>query len=229
MPGPREQIVEELRQVLHQAHEALEGDASRDDVDSLLSMRPKTGPDSSAQAITLCRSAIERFTPPDSPYRRQVEVFAKKRSVSDLGIARDMLGALEALILDYEADRLLSFEELVHADLSGDLLEQSESLLVAGYKDPSAVIAGAVLEQHLRLLAARYDVSVFSGGRPKKASQLNSDLKKAGAYSKTEEKEVTALLGRRNDAAHGEFESYTAEDVGRMINAIRGFLVRHPA
>jgi hypothetical protein len=61
-------------------------------------------------------------------------------------------GVLRALRADYEAGRLQSFQELVHADLFSDFLEMAEYFLQEGYKDPAAVIAGGVLEQHLRKL-----------------------------------------------------------------------------
>lgn len=91
------------------------------------------------------------------------------------------------------------------------------------------VIGGAVLEQHLRQLADRHSIGVCTGGRHKKAEQLNADLAKAGAYGKTEQKSITAWLGRRNEAAHGEHAAYDAAEVGRTLEGIQAFLIRFPA
>jgi hypothetical protein len=46
---------------------------------------------------------------------------------------------------------------------------------------------------------------------------------------KTEAKDVTAWLGRRNDAAHGHHDLFTDEQVSLMIEGVRGFISRHPA
>jgi hypothetical protein len=229
MPVLIERAVEELKEVLQEAQNALDAQRRSDDdlLTSISSLRVG-GRDRSSEAIALSRSAIERYTPRDSAYRRQVDVATRGKG-SQTAIAADMLGILAALIRDYEAGRLRTFEELIHSDLSADFLTQAENLLSASYKDAAAVIAGTVLEQHLRLLAERGEISIFSGGRHKKADQLNADLAKAAAYRKTEQKLVTAWLGRRNDAAHGDYNTYTAGDVRLMIDGIGSFVSRFPA
>jgi hypothetical protein len=125
---------------------------------------------------------------------------------SNIGVGEEITGTLSAFIRDFEKGRLRSFEEVIHADVSGDYLEQSEALLKGGFKDAAMVIVGSVLEQHLRLLAARHGISIFSGGRHKKADQLNAELAGEAVYGRTEQKNVTAWLGRRNEAAHGNYE-----------------------
>jgi putative aminopeptidase FrvX len=91
------------------------------------------------------------------------------------------------------------------------------------------VIAGSVLEQHLRNLAAQHGISVMAGANYKKAETLNADLTKVEAYGKTEQKAVTALLGRRNDAAHGNYSEYDHKDVHVAMEGIRAFMTRFPA
>lgn len=58
---------------------------------------------------------------------------------------------------------------------------------------------------------------------------MNADLVKAGAYAKLEQKSVTAWLGLRNDAAHGEYTAYDAKQVTLFISGIRDFIPRNPA
>jgi hypothetical protein len=58
---------------------------------------------------------------------------------------------------------------------------------------------------------------------------LNSDLAKAGVYNKLEQKNVTAWLGLRNDAAHGRYDHYDLSQVVALLRDVRGFLLRHPA
>jgi hypothetical protein len=62
-----------------------------------------------------------------------------------------------------------------------------------------------------------------------KADRLNSDLNGAAVYGKTEQKSVTAWLGRRNEAAHGDYEKYSATDVSMLIQQIESLMTRFPA
>lgn len=57
---------------------------------------------------------------------------------------------------DYEAGYMRTVEELIHADLFADFLERTDELVSKGYKDPAAVLAGSVLEEHLRKLAVKH-------------------------------------------------------------------------
>ena len=58
---------------------------------------------------------------------------------------------------------------------------------------------------------------------------MNADLVKAGVYAGLEQKGVTAWLGLRNHAAHGEYAKYDESQVGALIRNVRDFLIRHPA
>jgi len=180
-----------------------------------------------SQNIALCRSVIERFTPESSPYRKQILV-ATKRGING-GVVSEMNGILAALISDFSNGRSRTFEELIHADLAGDYMAQAEALQRSGYKDAAMVLAGSVLEQHLRNLAAKEGIGVMAGANYKKADTLNAELAKALVYGKTEQKAITAWLGRRNDAAHGNYNEYEAKDVHLAMEAIQTFLMRFPA
>ena len=105
----------------------------------------------------------------------------------------------------------------------------SEYLLSEGYKDPAAVIAGSVLEEHLRKLCIRNGIAVETTGKPKKADTLNSELAAKTVYSKLDQKSVTAWLDLRNKAAHGKYSEYNKEQVDLMIKSVRDFLSRNPA
>ena len=58
---------------------------------------------------------------------------------------------------------------------------------------------------------------------------MNADLCKAGAYTKLDQKNVTAWLDLRNKAAHGSYDSYTKDQVVLMIAGIRDFITRNTA
>lgn len=140
------------------------------------------------------------------------------------------MGVLEALSVDLKAGYLDSLSELIHADVFTDFLEMARYLIEENYKDAAAVIAGRSLEAHLRQLCNKCGISVTDGlGKPLKASRMNHELARASAYAMGDQKHVTAWLDHRNNAAHGEYEKYTKEQVALMIDSIRDFIGRHPA
>jgi hypothetical protein len=55
---------------------------------------------------------------------------------------------------------------------------------------------------------------------------MNADLTAVGAYTKLDQKNVTAWLDLRNKAAHGKYAEYQAAQVALMIAGIRDFITR---
>jgi hypothetical protein len=91
------------------------------------------------------------------------------------------------------------------------------------------VIAGSVLEQHLRELCIKNQIAVETNGRFKKADSLNAELSNKAIYSKLDQKNVGSWLGLRNAAAHGNYSEYTEQQARLMIDAVQDFIARHPA
>jgi len=178
------------------------------------------------QIITRFLAAIDRYSPPGSSYRREAEAAAghEPYRVVKLG------GILTALRADVAAGYLSTIGELIHADVFADFLAMASELLAKGYKDPAAVVAGSVLEEHLRKLAEKAGLdSVATDGKPPKADRLNADLANADVYNKLEQKSVTAWLDLRNKAAHGLYDEYDSGQVDALTSSVRDFLIRHPA
>ena len=141
-----------------------------------------------------------------------------------------MIGVVRALRHDVQHGYLSSVVELIHGAVFGDFLEMAQGLLDSGYKDAAAVVAGASLESHLRELCHKNGVPVVDGnGRPKKADLLNSELAKTAVHSALDQKNVTAWLGLRNKAAHGEYGDYSVEQVRLLISGVLDYLIRVPA
>ena len=99
-----------------------------------------------------------------------------------------------------------------------------EYLLNEGYKDASAVIVGAVLEDGLRKLCDKNGIStVNSSGRNLTIDPLNSELAKAEVYNKLTQKKITTWAHVRNKAAHGQYDEYNREQVEMMLLFVQGF------
>jgi hypothetical protein len=114
--------------------------------------------------------------------------------------------------------------------LFSDFLQLASYLNSEGYKDAAAVICGGVLEGHLRKLSEKLGIAaVAENGLPNKADALNRELAVKGAYSKIDEKNVTAWLNLRNYAVRGEYDRYERDDVAALLKGIRGLLGQYPA
>jgi hypothetical protein len=173
-------------------------------------------------------SAIARLAPPGSSYRQEADRIDASGNNYDRRGAM-LLGIVRGLREDYAAGYTQSVEELIHADLFTDFLDMAKELLDKGYKDAAAVIAGSTLEGHLRQLATKHSISVTKpDGKAEKAEAINTALGKT-AYGTAEQKNVTAWLGLRNDAAHGKYDEYDRPQVALLIDSVRAFTVRLPA
>jgi len=182
--------------------------------------------------ITQSRATIMRIVRIDSPYAKQVDDILS-RSVWDLYKMDNIIGVVEALKYDLEADYMQTEEELIHGELFSDFLDMASYLLEEGYKDPAAVICGSSLEGHLRQLSKKLGIEIMvetsSGHKPKRAESLNMEIYKASGYSVLDSKNVTAWLDLRNKASHGHFNEYTADQVRIMLAGVRDFIARNPA
>ena len=177
---------------------------------------------------TRCMAAIERASGSSSTYSVSV-VESRKRKANALYSLSVEVGVASALLSDIRNGYLTSFEELLHGDVFGDYLEMASHLLKSGYKDAAAVLAGGTLEVHLRKLCNKHSISTMRAGKPRKSEDLNSDLAKKTAYTKLDQKNVTAWLGLRNHAAHGHYSEYTKDQVALFVQGVQDFITRHSA
>jgi hypothetical protein len=181
-------------------------------------------------------AASERLLPKESAYARQAEDAIRRHPRSGQitnpgGVVLRLFEILHAYSEDVEAGFLQELEASISTGVFADFLGMADHVLSEIHRTPAAVIAGFTLEEHLRKMCKARSISTNGrGGKPKTAEALNTDLAKAGTYSgKSEGKDVTAWIGRRNDAAHGQHDEYTDAQVNLMIEGIRAFLSRHPA
>jgi hypothetical protein len=171
-------------------------------------------------------AAVFRLAPASSSYVEQAKAAP---DTTHLRIPR-LLGIVRAMKADVSAGWLTTVEELLHADTFADLLSQASELSTKGYKDPAAVVAGSVLETHLRMLCAKFGVPpTQTNGLPKKATLMNADLVKAAAYNSIQHKVIESWLAIRNAAAHGECDRYDAIGVSNMMTGIESFISANPA
>jgi len=142
--------------------------------------------------------------------------------------ARRIVGVLKGLRGELDNGWLDDLRGIVSAEIFTDFIGMAEHLLDEGYKDPAAVIIGSVLEGHLRTLSQKHELPIaqLREGKevPIKADTLNASLYKANVYNLTRQKSVVAWLDLRNNAAHGNFQEYSQEQVKLMYLGVLDFL-----
>lgn len=144
---------------------------------------------------------------------------------AEIGIA-----ILQSIRSEIAGGWIFTFKGLVAAELFADFLDMASHLLENRYKDSAAVMIGAVLEEHIRQLCIKHDLAVDEekDGKmiPKRADRLNADLAKAEVYSKLDQKQITAWLDLRNNAAHGKYGEYAAQQVKQFHSGVIEFMAR---
>jgi hypothetical protein len=181
------------------------------------------------ELITRILASIERTVGKQSIYFGQAQNILLIKSYDNFHLMK-LIGIANSVIFDLKAGYTTTFEELIHSDIFSDFLEMAGYLLSSGYKDASAVIAGSTLESHIKLLCDKFNIDLLNDkGRPKVTNLLNTELVKATAYNKLEQKNITAWLGLRNDAAHGNYDEYDKKQVENLINGIKDFIIRNQA
>lgn len=161
-----------------------------------------------------------------------LEKVEKVNSSHDLQVVQGLLIGLKD---DLENGMLISLSQHIESNIASDYMQQAEDLLgegISGKYDhvPAAVLSGAVLEKSLRELCSRQNppIELFgTNGGPKTLDPLITDLQKANVFSKAKADQLKSWTKIRNDAAHGEFTTFSRQDVEDMISSIKRFLADH--
>ena len=93
-----------------------------------------------------------------------------------------------------------------------------------GYKDPSASLTGAVLEDGLRRICVLKGSKLSS---KEDIGSLNKKLADANIYNRLTQKKIQVWNDVRNNADHGKFSEYTSADVKDMLKGTRDFLEQY--
>ncbi len=178
--------------------------------------------------IVSCKNFIRLTSGKDSEFYNSFDY--------DFNYSMDSMDRFYSTLLEFQSEIkngwIGNFKSIVSAEIFSDYLEMADHLLMNKYKDPSAVLIGSTLENGIKQLCVKNKVPIeFENGKgklvPKKASTLNDELVKASVFNKLTQKQVTAWLGLRNDAAHGNYNEYDLNDVKNMLDGVRNFLIKY--
>lgn len=172
---------------------------------------------------------IRRLYGDDSQYQKNLDRVLATKDFATMHSnyyehVSELAGILKGIQSDVNRGMLEDFRLLVRAEVFVSFLEMAEYLLNEGYKDAAAVMLGGVLEDSLRTLSARKGVPAITAlGKPLTIDPLNIALAKAGVYNPLVQKQITSWANLRNDAAHGQFAKYDADQVRQMLLFVRKF------
>lgn len=175
-------------------------------------------------------SFIKKLYGNNHPYFQQ---FTASTVSSYKSSAQTGIEILKSIREEISGGWLSTIKNLVTAEIFADFITMAEHLLSTDYKDAAAVMAGSVLEEHLRQLCIKNAIQLVDikpDGReaPRRADRLNAELVKSNIYNLLDNKNITAWLELRNNAAHGKYQEYTSSEVKHMIDGILGFVARIP-
>lgn len=143
-----------------------------------------------------------------------------------------LVSRLQSVKEDLDLGFLDDLGEKIEGEIASDYMTQAESLLGECRATdhsyiPAAVLAGAVLERHLREMCTRQDPPIEilkNNGKPKTLDPLISDLARAGAITSPKASLLRGFAAIRNKAAHGEWDEFDRDDVENMVNGVKNFL-----
>jgi len=151
-------------------------------------------------------------------YKDLIESEKPKNLDTNYGRLLRIKSVFHAAKEDYLGGYLSTVRDLVQAELFDDELGQAKELLDKKYHVAAAIIAGVVLETGIRELCKKNNIATG------KLNKMNDDLAKNGVYNSLIQKQITALAGIRNSAAHGKTDEFTIEQVENMIKEIETLL-----
>lgn len=176
-----------------------------------------------------CGQMIDRLYGPNGRYGTMLQSilgtkdFTRIHSNHYAHVAQ-IVGILKAVKHDMDSGLLVDFRRLVQAELFSDFLEMAEYLANQGYKDASAVLLGAILENALRKISEVRGLDISNAnGKPLSMETMNVQLAKDGAYNALVKKQITSWSNLRNDAAHGRYEEYDSGQVNQMLLFVQKF------
>jgi len=190
-----------------------------------------------SEFIASSRAAVFRISGEDSDFVKEYgqieDRFSGRYTDTRAAMVPSLVGLLKAMKKALESGYLARFEQLVHADTFAEFLGMAQYLLEQGFKDAAAVLAGGVLEVHIKNLAQKHgiEIELEKNGRmvSKHIEVLNHDLAREGVYTKLDQKNIGAWYALRNHAAHGQYDQYDQKQVEFVMLQLRDFIARHPA
>ena len=169
--------------------------------------------------LTKSQNILEIAFGADSSHVQSFNALTAGREMSNDYEIYPVVGVLQGALDDLENGYLLGQEFFVAGNVFDSVLDQAQHLLEKQHKTPAAVLARVVLEDALKRIARAEEID-----DDQKASVLNDQLKSAQRYAQPQWRLIQHWLDVGNAAAHGQSDSFSDEDVKRLIEDLKRFL-----
>jgi len=168
---------------------------------------------------TSCLNLLDRLSISTNRFVTEFEAWAKRRPGMEVNIGAS-LGVLTSAQNEYKMGFAIDYHIAVASAVFGDLLAQADYLCDKGYLRASVVLAGAALEEAMKLRARA--ISIELSGK-ETMILLTHKLKQpeVGVLTELQSKRVEAVATVRNNAAHGGAFDYGHEDTIRALKDVR--------
>lgn len=138
------------------------------------------------------------------------------------------LGVLGAAAKELHGDWLETTHGAINRDLLADMLRLAKGHLDERRPRAAAILAGAILEKHLRNLCLAKGIKIYNevGGKAvdKKGLQLTGEAYKKKFYDRNDNKGVVAWLTCCEQAADPKGREPSLDQVKSMLSGIASFL-----
>lgn len=138
------------------------------------------------------------------------------------------IGILTAAKRELQGDWLETTSGTISSDTLMDMIQLARMQLDQNNIGAAAIIAGTILEKHLRNICLARGVAVNNEiqGKviPKKGLQLTGEAYKKKVYGRKENKEIISWLELSNTAATGIHDALKAAEVKKMLGGIVSLL-----
>ncbi len=166
-------------------------------------------------AIAFMREALGA----DSPYLKEFEFCCDSPYLTAAVRGQAVMKAVREYIDFGPVSRV---EELVAAEIFGDLLGVAARLLKEGHAAAAVAVAGAALEDVLRRNARNRRIKIAEG--VEKIGELNTKLAGAGVYPAAVEKKIKPWAGLIERAENDQLAHDSRAEVERMLAGVRSFV-----
>ena len=166
-----------------------------------------------------CIAFLREALGDDSPYATEFESSCDSPFLTAMARGYAILRAVREYI---DVGPVARVEELVAAEIFGDLLAIARRMIENGNVAAAVVAAGAVLEDVMRRKARLRRIAIKENVDD--IADINRKLAQAGAYPAAVEKRIEQWAGLVAEGARGPVDSGAAGAVGAMITGVRNFV-----
>ena len=162
-----------------------------------------------------------------SSFLKSAEQIRKTCGLNVMSLSRQIfhlsLGALTSAKKDVEFGLLVNIKKKAAAEVYADFIAMAKSAIENGYKDVSAVMSAAALEDSLKKYATLNGLNVDD----KDMSEVINALSSASLLGGPQLKIVRSHLTLRNKAMHAEWSQIDTPEVKSLIAFTEEFVLRN--